>query len=123
MTGLDVPSLEPPDDRPGSDADQRDETRYELILFVSGASDLAARAIANATHICETHLQGRYQLSVVDVHEDLAALLTSQVLATPTLIRNRPLPVRKIVGDLSRTDKVLSALELSTARDTSIAPG
>lgn len=120
MTGLRAPPVDPPEDRT---TDVEDETRFELTLFVSGASDLAARAIANATRICETHLKGRYQLSVVDVHEDLAALLTSQVLATPTLVRNRPLPVRKIVGDLSRTDRVLLALDLPIVRDAFNGPG
>ncbi len=90
----------------------RGEVLYELTLFVSGASDLSARAITNARLLCETHLDGRYQLSVVDVHENPAALLSSRVLAAPTLVRSRPLPVRMLVGDLSHTDKVLLALEL-----------
>ena len=85
---------------------------YELTLFVSGASDLAGRAIANARQLCEAHLQDRYRLSVIDVHENPVALLTSGVLATPTLVRNRPLPVRRVVGDLSQTNKVLAALGL-----------
>lgn len=89
-----------------------DKVRYELTLFVSGASDLSARAIANARQLCEVHLDGRYHLSVVDVHEDPATALSSQVVAAPTLIRNWPLPVRKLVGDLSQADKVLQALQL-----------
>jgi circadian clock protein KaiB len=90
----------------------RGEGRYELTLFVSGASDLSARAIANARELCDTRLEGRYELSVVDVHENAAAALNSDVIAAPTLVRNWPLPVRKLVGDLSRTDKVLIALDL-----------
>jgi circadian clock protein KaiB len=89
-----------------------DETDYELTLFVSGASDLAARAIANARRLCDIHLHGRCHLSVVDVHEDPAAVLSSRLLATPTLVRNMPLPVRRVVGDLSDTAKVLRALDL-----------
>lgn len=89
-----------------------DASDYDLTLFVSGASDLAARAIANARHLCDTHLHGRCSLSVVDVHEDPAAVLTSRLLATPTLVRNQPLPVRRVVGDLSDTEKVLRALDL-----------
>ena len=95
-----------------------EEACYELTLFVSGASDLSARAIANARQLCEIHLDGRYHLSVVDVHDDPAAVLSSQVVAAPTLIKNRPLPVRKLVGDLSDTDKVLLALDLPGAYDT-----
>jgi circadian clock protein KaiB len=92
-----------------------DETWYELTLFVNGASDLSARAIANARRLCDTHLDGRCRLSVVDLQEDPAAVVSSRVLAAPTLVRNRPLPVRKLVGDLSRIDKVLQALELPAA--------
>jgi circadian clock protein KaiB len=95
----------------------RDDVRYELTLFVSGASDLSARAIANAKELCDTHLDGRYELSVVDVHEDAAAALNSDVIAAPTLVRTWPLPVRKLVGDLSRTDKVLVALDLAALDD------
>ena len=94
------------------------ETSYDLTLFVSGASDLAARAITNARRLCETHLAGQYRLTVIDVYEDLAALLASEVLATPTLVKNLPLPVRKIVGDLSHVDRVLLALDLPAAEAT-----
>jgi circadian clock protein KaiB len=93
------------------------ESRFDLTLFVSGASDLAARAITNARRLCETHLFGRYRLTVVDVYEDVATLLASGVLATPTLVRNSPLPVRKVVGDLSHIDKVLRALDLPAAEN------
>jgi circadian clock protein KaiB len=95
----------------------RDEVRYELTLFVSGASDLSARAIANAKELCDTYLEGRYELAVVDVHEDASAALNSDVIAAPTLVRNWPLPVRKLVGDLSRIDRVLIALDLAAADD------
>jgi circadian clock protein KaiB len=91
----------------------------ELTLFVSGASELSARAIANARALCDTQMDGRYRLCVVDVHEgDRAALLSaSAVLATPTLVKNWPLPVRRFVGDLSDMDKVLVALGLPLADD------
>jgi circadian clock protein KaiB len=94
-----------------------DPARHVLTLFVSGASDLSGRAISNARRLCDLHLYGRYQLSVIDVHEDPAAALDSQVLATPTLIRNRPLPVRRLVGDLSHADTALLALQLPVAID------
>jgi circadian clock protein KaiB len=89
-----------------------DENAFELTLFVNGASALSARAIANARRICDVHLDGRYYLSVVDVHDDPGAAFRSEVVASPTLVRNRPLPMRKVVGDLSLTRKVLMALEL-----------
>lgn len=92
---------------------ERSEPWFELTLIVSGASDLSARAIANAQELCDTYLEGRYHLSVVDLHEEPASVGASQVLAAPTLVKNQPLPVRKFVGDLSRTEKVLAALGLS----------
>jgi circadian clock protein KaiB len=93
--------------------------RCELTLFVSGASEFSVRAIANARALCDMQVVGRFRLSVVDVHEGGGAgtLTTSGVLATPTLVKNWPLPVRKFVGDLSQPDKVLVALGLSLADD------
>lgn len=92
---------------------RREEAQVELTLIVSGASDLSARAIANATNLCERHMAGRYHLSVVDLHEAPASVLTGQVLAAPTLVKTQPLPMRKFVGDLSNTEKVLTALGLA----------
>ena len=91
------------------------EIFYELTLFVSGASPLAARAIANATRLCEMHCNGHYHLSVVDVHEEPRSLLTHNLLATPALVKTLPAPVRRVVGDLSQTEKVLAILDLPAA--------
>jgi circadian clock protein KaiB len=88
------------------------EPEYDLTLFVSGASDLSARAIGNARDICESHLAGRYSLAVIDVNEDVAAVIRSDVIAAPTLIRNLPLPARRLVGDISDPETVLTALGL-----------
>jgi circadian clock protein KaiB len=88
---------------------------YDLTLFVSGASELSSRAIANATRVCDRHLSGAYLLSVVDVHDDRGPGAASDVIAVPTLVKNRPLPARRIVGDLSNTHKVVLALELPPA--------
>lgn len=95
------------------------EAPYDLTLFVSGASSLSGRAIANARRLCELHLDGRYHLSVVDVHGEpsTAGGGGSLVMAVPTLVRNRPLPERRVVGDLSDTAKALLALEIPAAGD------
>jgi circadian clock protein KaiB len=85
---------------------------YELTLYVSGASDLAARAIGEARALCNVHLAGRCALLIVDVNEEPAAFRRSGVLAAPALVRTRPLPARHLVGDLSDTAKVRLALEL-----------
>jgi circadian clock protein KaiB len=91
----------------------RDDERRELTLFVSGASDLSARAIADARALCDHDLGGRYQLSIVDVHADPAAVLSHGVLAAPTLVRSRPLPLRRFIGDLSHPRDVLLKLEIA----------
>jgi circadian clock protein KaiB len=91
------------------------EPVYDLTLYVSGASALAARAIANATRLCELHCNGHYHLSVVDIHEDPSGLLANNLLATPTLVKNQPAPVRRVVGDLSQIDKVVATLDLPPA--------
>jgi circadian clock protein KaiB len=94
---------------------------YELTLFVSGASDLAARAVANATRLCELHCGGRYHLSVIDINEDPSSLITNNVLATPTLVKTLPAPVRRVVGDLSETAKVVTRLDLPAAPERELS--
>jgi circadian clock protein KaiB len=86
---------------------------YVLTLFVSGASDISALAISNARALCENYLPGRYRLQVVDVHRDLAKMMLHNVLAAPTLLREQPLPIRRLVGDLSDTGRVLAALGIT----------
>lgn len=91
---------------------QRAGVCCELTLFVSGASDLSAQAIADVRELCDVYLDAPSQLTVIDVHGESRAGLVNRVLATPTLVKNLPLPVRKIVGDLSDARKVLRALDL-----------
>jgi circadian clock protein KaiB len=100
---------------------ETDETaEYALTLFVTGASDMSARAIRNVRAICEEHLAGGYQLAVVDVHRDASLMSAHDVVAAPTLIKESPLPKRMLVGDLSDTARVLAALDIA-ARETRFA--
>lgn len=92
-----------------------ENSSYELTLFVIGASDLSAQAISNVRQLCDRYLPDRYRLSVVDLVDDPEAAKRSGVLATPTLVKHRPLPVRRLVGDLSQVDRVLSVLEIHRA--------
>jgi circadian clock protein KaiB len=85
---------------------------YVLTLFVTGASERSVRAISNVRAICDKHLHGRYHLEVVDVYRDVALMTSYNVLAAPTLIKEFPLPKRRLVGDLSDTDRVLDALDI-----------
>lgn len=91
-------------------------SKYLLRLFVTGASSRSALAITNLRRICEQELEGQYDLEIIDVQEfpDLAE--DEKILATPTLIKSLPLPLRRVIGDLSDTEKVLLGLEVQPLR-------
>lgn len=86
---------------------------YELRLYVTGATPSSGRAIANLKAFCEKHLRDRYDLQVVDVYQQPQMAEEDRILATPTLIKRLPLPLRRLVGDLSDSDNVLLRLDLS----------
>ena len=86
--------------------------RYVLKLYVTGATARSLRAIANLKAICEQYLKGRYDLEVVDIYRRPALLRRDQIVAVPTLIKKLPVPLRLLVGDLSRTEQVLQGLGL-----------
>jgi circadian clock protein KaiB len=85
---------------------------YLLILFVVGGSDKSRRAVANLRSICEELLRGRYLLEVIDLREFPALAGDRDILAAPTLIRESPEPVVRLIGDMSHRDRVLAALGL-----------
>jgi circadian clock protein KaiB len=97
------------------------EERYELTLFVSGASDSSARAITNIREICDAYLKGHHQLTIVDLNQEPALTSQHNVLATPTLIKDHPLPLRMLVGDMSDHVRVLLALDVPETAETSLA--
>lgn len=86
--------------------------RYELRLYVTGMTPRSARAIENVRAICEEHLEGRYNLQVIDVYQQPVLARGEQILAAPTLIKELPLPLRRIIGDMSNRDRVLLGLDL-----------
>lgn len=86
--------------------------RYILRLYVTGLSPQSAKSIANIRKICEEHLQGRYELEVIDLFQHPEMAGTEQIIAAPTLIKKLPLPLRRIIGDLSGTERVLIGLDL-----------
>jgi circadian clock protein KaiB len=90
---------------------------YTLRLYITGMTPRSARAIANLREICETHLKGRYQLEVIDIYQQPEKARDGQVLATPTLIKLLPQPLRRIVGDLSRKERILLGLDLLPAEE------
>ena len=84
--------------------------RIVLRLYVAGNSPNSVRAIANANAICETHLQSKYKLEIVDLLKFPRRALDDGVIVTPTLVKVMPLPVRRVIGNLSDTTEVLSVL-------------
>jgi circadian clock protein KaiB len=91
---------------------QPTDDRYVLRLYVSGSTQLSIRAITNLKAICELHLRGRYDLIVVDLYEQMERAQSDQIVVAPTLVRESPLPVRRMIGDLSSTARVLAILGL-----------
>ena len=89
--------------------------KYVLRLYVAGSTPQSSRAITNLKTICETHLKDRYVLTVVDLYEQMERAQDDQIEVTPTLIRKSPLPVRRLIGDLSQTERVLATLDLASA--------
>lgn len=86
---------------------------YTLSLFVSGASDSSADAIVNIREICDAYLGGRYELNIVDLNQEPAMAGLHHILATPTLVKDHPLPIRVLVGDMSDHLRILRALEVA----------
>ncbi|HKY31031.1 MAG TPA: circadian clock KaiB family protein [Candidatus Polarisedimenticolia bacterium] len=86
---------------------------FILQLFVTGASPRSARAISNIKRICDRHLPGRYELSVVDLYQQPGMAAGNDIVASPTLLKRLPEPVRRIVGDLSEEAKVIVSLDLT----------
>ena len=88
---------------------------WQLRLYVAGQTPKSMTAFANLKSICETHLKGRYDIEVIDLLEQPQRSRGDQILAIPTLVRKLPQPVRKIIGDLSDTERVLVSLDLRPA--------
>jgi circadian clock protein KaiB len=90
---------------------------YILRLYVAGQTSKSLAAFANLKKICEEHLCGKYKIEVIDLLENPQLAKGDQILAVPTLVRKLPQPIKKIIGDLSNTERVLVGLDLRTASD------
>lgn len=86
--------------------------RYSLRLYVAGMTQQSVQAVANIKKICEENLRGRYELKVIDLYQQPQLAQGEQIIALPTLIKKLPLPLRRIIGDLSNTERVLVGLDL-----------
>jgi circadian clock protein KaiB len=104
-----MPSKKPPG--PAAAPARSGET-WVLRLYVAGQTPRSVAAFANLKKICDEHLSGKYHIEVIDLLKNPQLAKGDQILAIPTLVRNLPVPVRKIIGDLSNTEKVLVGLDL-----------
>lgn len=93
---------------------RKQNEKYLLVLYVTGSTPQSVRAIDNIKTICEEHLKGKYNLEVVDLYQNPGLAKGDQIIAAPTLIKKLPLPLRRIIGDLSVTERVLIGLDLKT---------
>jgi circadian clock protein KaiB len=85
---------------------------YILRLYVSGMTPKSRRAIENVRKICAEHLAGRYQLEIIDIYQQPIFAKEGQIVAAPTLVKELPLPLRKFIGDMSQTERLLIGLDL-----------
>ncbi len=92
---------------------------YTLRLYVAGQTPKSIQAFENLKKICETHLSGRYAIEVIDLLKNPKLAKGDQIIAVPTLVRRLPPPIRKIIGDLSNTERVLIGLDIVPQKDSS----
>jgi circadian clock protein KaiB len=85
---------------------------YVLRLYVAGTTSKSLRAVANIKEICETSLKNRYDLEVIDIYQQPVLVKGEQIIAAPTLVKQLPLPLRKFIGDMSDTERILVGLDL-----------
>jgi circadian clock protein KaiB len=85
---------------------------YVLRLYVAGTTSKSIRAVANIKEICESSLKNRYDLEVIDIYQQPVLLKGEQIIAAPTLVKQLPLPLRKFIGDMSDTERILVGLDL-----------
>lgn len=86
--------------------------KYLLRLYVTGMTSRSVAAIENIKQICEEYLQGHYQLEIVDIYQHPVLAEDEQIIAAPTLVKKLPLPLRRFIGDMSQTDRILLGLDL-----------
>jgi circadian clock protein KaiB len=96
-------------------AAQRQAQRYVLRLYIAGLTPRSTLAIQNIRKICEEHLRGRYDLEVVDIYTKPVLAEGEQIIAAPTLVKKLPLPLRRFIGDMSNTERILVGMDLRTA--------
>lgn len=100
------------DSTESSDVSPERPDRYILRLYITGMTSRSVDAIASLKAMCEEHLAGLYELQVIDIYQQPALAKSAQIIATPTLIKQLPMPLRRLVGDLSQKERVLLGLDI-----------
>lgn len=93
-----------------------DSGTYVLRLYVTGLTPNSQKAIDNVKKICEEHLEGRYELEIIDIYQQPIFAREGHIVAAPTLVKELPLPLRKFIGDMSQTERILYGLDLRTKK-------
>ena len=88
------------------------KAKYVLRLYVTGTTGRSVRAVQNVRRICEEHLEGLYELEVVDIYKNLPLARGDEIIAAPTLVKRLPAPLRRLIGDMSDVNRVLAGLDL-----------
>jgi circadian clock protein KaiB len=91
--------------------------KYLLRLYITGSTSRSILALTNLKKICEEYLEGRYELEVIDLYKNPSLAKGDQIIAAPTLIKDLPLPFRRIIGDMSNKEKVLFGLDLKEVKE------
>jgi circadian clock protein KaiB len=90
--------------------------KYVLKLYITGATPRSIKAITNIREICEKHLKGRYKLTIIDIFQQPVLAKGEQIIAAPTLIKKVPLPLRRFIGDMSDTERILIGMDLKRSK-------
>ena len=107
---------QPPDARSGLEKaiEKSGTEEYVLRLYVTGMTPRSMKAVENVRKICEDHLKGRYQLEIIDIYQQPDLAREGQIVAAPTLVKKLPPPLRRFIGDMSKTEKILIGLDLQS---------
>jgi circadian clock protein KaiB len=98
-------------------ADTAAPDRVELRLYIAGQTPKSVAALSNLRRICDEYMSGRYDLKIIDLLQHPQLARGDQIVAVPTVVKNLPTPIRKLIGDLSNTERVLVGLDLPSMRD------
>jgi circadian clock protein KaiB len=102
------PTVEPSQ----ADTDEPGQAIYVLRLYITGTTPKSTRAVHNLIKLCQEHLAGRYDLEVIDIYQQPALAQAEDIIAVPTLLKKQPLPVQKLLGDLSNAQQLVASLGL-----------